>query len=143
MIQIISFRTSVLLLPLSKLVLRPNVPTTVVAMTDEIRKAVAAGWVKVVETPSPTPTSTPITPLVSQPATTDAPNPIVHDWLIDYAGVESGTVTISDRSTGKSLVAEIAERKGDQHFTLKNFGTVKAQQWWPTAQALERFDATV
>jgi len=128
-------------------------------MTEEIQKAIDAGWVKiipkpetdheagqtprVVSLPGSADAATGSTPtVVSATRTTDAAKPASHDWVIDYSEVETGTITIRDESTGRSLSAEIAERKGEQHFTLKNFGTVKAQQWWPTAQALEKFDAT-
>jgi len=54
--------------------------------------------------------------------------------------VEENLVTITDKISGKSVTDKIQEKKGNQHFTLKDIGTVKKQQFWPTAQAMEQID---
>jgi len=172
MITIENCRPVLLLLPLSKVTLKPRGRASFPDSSAEIERAVKAGWVRIVvpdsslqsdektgdsahtesdtskspatkspvadETPAGIPSKSP----VSTPIDADSIRPATHDWFIDYSDVEDGNVTISDRSTGRSIVAEIAEKKGEQHFTLKNLGTVKGQQLWPTAQALEKFDAT-
>jgi len=171
MITIENCRPVLLLLPLSKVTLKPKGRVSFPESSAEIERAVKAGWVRIVEPdsslqsdekagdsartesdtskspvtestvadsiPAGIPSKNPVSPL------TDAGSirPATHDWLIDYADVKNGNITISDRSTGRSIVTEIAEKKGEQHFTLKNLGTVKSQQFWPTALALEQFDA--
>ena len=171
MITIENCRPVLLLLPLSKVTLKPKGRAAFPESSAEIERAVKAGWVRIVEpdsslrsdektgdsahtesdtskslvTESPVTDSIPAGIPSNNPVST-LPNagsirPATHDWLIDYSDVENGNVSISDRSTGKMIVAEIAEKKGEQHFTLKTLGTVKGQQLWPTAQALERFDA--
>ena len=64
-----------------------------------------------------------------------------HDWEVDYSHADEGEITVSDKISGRQITGEIAERKGEQHFTLKDIGTVKKQQFWPTVQALEQFDS--
>ena len=120
--QIINQRPGILVLPQSKLVLKPNETVDVEQLTDELSQAISKGWVKTVE---------------SNPAPTKAP---VHEWGVDYSKVEEGVVIVSDKATGREIEGEIAERKGERYFMLKEIGTVKGQQYWPTAQALERFN---
>jgi len=143
MITIENCRPVLLLLPLSKVTLKPKGRAAFPESNAEIERAVKAGWVKIVE---PEGSSDKVestgNPTSASGELTVTGRLIPHDWLIDYAEVESDKITISDRSTGRTIVAEIAEKKGEQHFTLKNLGTVKLQQYWPTAQALEKFDAT-
>lgn len=134
MIIIENLRPGTLVLPLTKVTLRKNSQARLPASTPEIERAVKAGWIRIIE---------PDTDLESENRGIDSSETSrsAHDWQIDYSQVQSGKITISDRSTGRSLVAEITERKGEQHFTLKNFGTVKGAQFWPTGLALEHFDA--
>ena len=120
--QIINRRPGILVLPQSKLVLKPNETVDVEKLTDELSQAISKGWVKTVE---------------SNPAPTKAP---VHEWGVDYSKVDDGVVIVCDKATGREIEGEIVERKGERYFMLKDIGTVKGQQYWPTAQALERFD---
>ncbi len=120
--QIINQRPGILVLPQSKLVLKPNETVDIEQLTDELRQALSKGWVKTVES-----NSSPV----------KAP---VHEWGVDYSKVDEGVVIVSDKATGREIVGEIVERKGERYFMLKDIGTVKGQQFWPTAQALERFD---
>ena len=126
--RIINQRPGILILPQSKLIFKPKAVISVEEITDEVQRAIDKGWVKLgngkTETSQPTSNS-------------DTP---AHDWEVDYSRVEENTVTIMDKISGKSVTGEIQEKKGDQHFTLKDIGTVKKQQFWPTVQALEQFD---
>lgn len=127
-------RAGILVLPKSKLTLRRGAQVEVPALGEELQNAVNKGWVKV------------ITPEESKPnektgAQDDAGKTPLREWEIDYSQAKNGAITITDRTTGKSIQAEVSERKGEQYFTLKNFGTVKGQTFWPTTQALERLDA--
>lgn len=140
MIIVENLRPGTLLLSASKLTLPKASRISLPESNSEIERAVKAGWVRIV----PPQIVLPVKPNPSLPlsdSSSDASRQIVHDWLIDYAEAGNGKITITDRSTGKTASTEIAERKGEQHFTLKNFGTVKLQQFWPTSQALELFDA--
>jgi len=126
--RIINQRPGILILPESSLIFKPKAAISVEEITDEVQRAIDKGWVKLgngkTETSQPTSNS-------------DTP---AHDWEVDYSRVEENTVTIMDKISGKSVTGEIQEKKGDQHFTLKDIGTVKKQQFWPTVQALEQFD---
>ena len=121
--QIINNRPSILVLPQSKLVLKPNQTIGIETLTDELQEAVSRSWVNLVEKETPTTTV---------PA---------HDWVIDDQQAKEGVVSITDKATGKQINGEIVEEKGKQYFTLKEIGTVKGSQYWPTTQALEYFDA--
>lgn len=142
MITIENCRPAILLLPQSKVSLKPGGRVSFPETNSEVERAVKAGWVKVVEPVTPGLPANSSTQNAEGKSGSDASHPAGHDWLVDYSDVENGNVTITDRSSSRSIVAEIAEKKGEQHFTLKNLGTVKLQQYWPTALALEHFDAT-
>ena len=120
--KIVNRRPGILVLPQSKLVLKPNETVDIEQLTDELHQALSKGWVKTVE---------------SNPAPAKAP---VHEWGVDYSKVDDGVVIVSDKVTNQKIEGEIVERKGERYFMLKDIGTVKGQQFWPTAQALERFD---
>ena len=120
--KIVNRRPGILVLPQSKLVLKPNETLDVEKLTDELRQALSLGWIKTVE---------------SNPAAAKA---TAHEWNIDYSRAADGVVTVTDKATGRQIEGEIAERKGERYFMLKEIGTVKGQQYWPTAQALERFN---
>ena len=127
-------RAGILVLPKSKLVLKSGAQIEIASLSEELQTAVQKGWVRVVA------------PEESKPGEKtdvqdDEGKSAPREWEIDYAQAKSGTIIIRDRASGRTLPAEIAEKKGEQYFTLKNFGTVKGQTFWPTAQALERFDA--
>jgi len=128
--RIINQRPGILILPESKLIFKPKATITVEEITDEVQRAIDKGWVKLGSSKTET----------SQ-ATTNSDTP-AHDWEVDYSRVEENIVTIMDKISGKSVTGEIQEKKGDQHFTLKDIGTVKKQQFWPTAQAMEIIDGT-
>ena len=133
---IINKRRCILVLPQSKLILKPGESIAVEDLTEELQKAVTKGWVKLDNT-SP---KTPVTSLkVANSDESNSKTPI-HDWEVDYSQADEGEITVSDKISGRKITGEIAERKGEQHFTLKDIGTVKKQQFWPTAQALEHFD---
>ena len=127
-------RPGILVLPKSKLVLKRGAQTEVPALSEELQNAFQKGWVKVI-TPEDAKQNE------KTGAQDDSGKTSPREWEIDYSQAKSGTIFIRDRASGRALTAEIAEKKGDQYFTLKNFGTVKGQTFWPTAQALERFDA--
>ncbi len=120
--QIVNRRPGILVLPQSKLILKPKEKIEVEDLTDELQQAVSKGWVKIVD---------------ADTSTAKAPT---HDWEVDYSSADEGVVVVSDKVTGRQLDGEIVERKGERYFTLKDIGTVKGQQYWPTAQALEHFD---
>jgi len=120
--QIVNKRPGILVLPQSKLILKPKEKVEVEDLTDELQRAVSQGWVEIAD---------------ENTLTAKAPT---HDWEVDYSGADEGVVIVSDKVTGRQLNGEIIERKGDQYFTLKDIGTVKKQQFWPTVQALEQFD---
>jgi len=127
-------RAGILVLPKSKLVLKPGAQIEIASLSEELQTAVQKDWIKFV------------TPEESQPndktgSQDDLGKTPPREWEIDYSQVKGGKILVRDRASGRTLPAEIAEKKGEQYFTLKNFGTVKGQQFWPTAQALERFDA--
>ncbi|MBM3329794.1 MAG: hypothetical protein FJY67_10045, partial [Calditrichaeota bacterium] len=130
MIIIENLRPGRLVLPQTKTTLQRNGQARLPAATPEIERAVKAGWIRIVETESNL-----------DEASSESSRPTAHDWQIDYSQAQSGKITITDRSTGRHLEAEVAERKGEQHYTLKNFGTVKGMQFWPTGAALDIFDA--
>jgi len=125
--RLISQRPGILLLPQSKLILKPKDPVPVDDITDEIRKAIDKGWVKIEDENQE-----------SSELKTD--NSVSHDWEVDYSRVEENLVVIKDKISGRSITGEIQEKKGSQHFTLKDIGTVKKNQFWPTAQAMEMID---
>jgi hypothetical protein len=141
MITIENCRPTILLLPVSKVTLKPKGRVSLLESTAEIERAVKSGWVKIVDPEAGAVSDQSDSPRSDSGLPHEASLPAGHDWLIDYTEAEDGKITISDRSTGRSVVAEVAERKGDQHYTLRNLGTVKMQQYWPTALALEQFDA--
>ena len=127
---LMSQRPGILILPESKLILKPEASISVEEITGEVQKAITKGWLKLDEDKTDTSESTSIS---ETPA---------HDWEVDYSRVEENLVMITDKISGRSVTGEILEKKGDQHFTLKDIGTVKKQQFWATAQALEQFDGT-
>ena len=122
--KIVNARPGILVLPQSKLILKPKEKVEIEKMTDELRLAVSKGWVEPVD------------------ANVSSEKPPTHDWEIDYSRADAGVVIVSDKVTGRKIEGEIAERKGEQYFTLKEIGTVKKQQFWPKAQALEHFDGS-
>jgi len=125
--HLISQRPGILILPDSKLILKPKDPVPVEDITDEIQKAIDKGWVKIEDENQE-----------SSESKTD--NSASHDWEVDYSQVEDNQVIIKDSISGKSITGEILEKKGNRHFTLKDIGTVKKQQFWPTSQAMELID---
>jgi len=126
--RIINQRPGILILPQSKLIFKPKSTIEVEEIADEIQKAIDKGWVQLGNGKTET----------SQP-TADSDTP-AHDWEVDYSRVNDNLVTITDKLSGRSVTGEIQEKKGAQHFTLKDIGTVKKNQFWPTAQAMEQFD---
>jgi len=122
--QIVNKRPGILVLPQSKLILKPKETVEVEELSDELQLAVSKDWVKLVDADTPTAKAT------------------AHDWEVEYSQVDEGVVVVSDKVTGRQLNGEIVERKGEQYFTLKDIGTVKGQQYWATAQALEHFDGS-
>jgi len=127
---LINQRPGILILPESKLIFKPEASISVEQITDEIQRAITKGWLKLNDGKAET-----------LPVTTDSETP-AHDWEVDYSQIEENLVTITDKISGKSVTGEILEKKGEQHFTLKDVGTVKKQQFWPKAQALEQFDGS-
>jgi hypothetical protein len=128
--RLINQRPGILILPESKLIFKPEASVMVEEITDEVQKAISKGWLKL---ESDKAESSSVIPDSETPA---------HDWEVDYSRIEENLVTITDKISGRSVTGEILEKKGDQHFTLKDIGTVKKQQFWATAQALEQFDGT-
>ena len=124
--QLINQRPGILILPESKLIFKPEASISVEEVSDEVQKAITKGWLKIEDDVPETSEST----------------PAAHDWDVDYSRVEENLVTITDKTTGKSLTGEILEKKGNQHFVLKDIGTVKKNQFWAKAQAMEQFDVT-
>ena len=120
--RIINKRKCILILPQSKLVLKPRAIVAVDELTEELQKAVTKGWVKLTENETP----------VEKASS--------HDWEVDYSHADEGEITISDKMSGRQITGEVDERKGEQHYTLKDIGTVKKQQFWPKAQALKQID---
>ena len=125
--QLISQRPGILILPQSKLIFKPKASIHVEEITDEIQKAIDKGWVKIEDENQES----------SEPKDD---NTVSHDWEVDYSRVEENLVIIKDKISGRSITGEIQEKKGNQHFTLKDIGTVKKNQFWPTAQAMEIID---
>jgi len=128
--RLLNQRPGILILPESKLIFRSKASLMADETTDEVKKAITKGWLKIDKDESET-----------SPVETDSENP-AHDWEVDYSRVEENLVIITDKISGRSVTGEIQEKKGEQHFTLKDIGTVKKQQFWATAQALEQFDGT-
>ena len=126
--QLINQRPGILILPQSKLIFKPKASMQVEEINDEVQKAIDKGWLKLGDSERETSKTSP---------DSDIP---VHDWEVDYSRVEENLVTITDKISGKSLTGEIQEKKGNQHFALKDIGTVKKNQFWPTAQAMEQID---
>ena len=126
--QLINQRPGILILPQSKLIFKPKSSIPVEEITDEVQKAINKGWLKLGGTETET-----------SKTSSDSDIP-VHDWEVDYSRIEENLVTITDKISGKSLSGEIQEKKGNQHFALKDIGTVKKNQFWPTAQAMEQID---
>ena len=124
--QLINQRPGILILPESKLIFKPEASISVEEVSDEVQKAITKGWLKIED----------------DVTETSEPTSATHDWDVDYSRVEENLVTITDKTTGKSLTGEILEKKGNQHFVLKDIGTVKKNQFWAKAQALEQFDGT-
>ena len=126
--QLINQRPGILILPQSKLIFKPKALMQVEEITDEVQKAINKGWLK----------------LGDEKQEPSGLNPesdtIAHDWEVDYSRTEENLVTITDKISGKSLSGEIQEKKGNQHFALKDIGTVKKNQFWPTVQAMEKID---
>jgi len=129
--RLINQRPGILILPESKLIFKPKASLMADETIDEVRKAISKGWLKINDEKAETSEST---------SNSDIP---AHDWEVDYSCVEENLVTITDKISGRSVTGEILEKKGEQHFTLKDIGTVKKQQFWATTQALEQFDGTV
>jgi len=128
--RLINQRPGILILPESKLIFKPKTSLMADETTDEVQKAISKGWLKLDDDKAET-----------LPVKTDSETP-AHDWEVDYSRIEENVVTINDKISSRSVTGEILEKKGDQHFTLKDIGTVKKQQFWATAQALEQFDGT-
>ena len=126
--QLINQRPGILILPQSKLIFKPNASIQVEEINDEVQKAINKGWLKLDGDKTET--------LQSKS------EPVSHDWAVDYSRTEENLITVTDKTTGRSVTDEIEEKKGNQHFALKVMGTVKKQQFWPTVQALEQFDGT-
>ena len=126
--QLINQRPGILILPQSKLIFKSKASMLVEKINDEVQKAINKGWLKLGGTETETSKST---------SDSDIP---VHDWEVDYSRIEENLVTITDKISGKSITGEIQEKKGNQHFTLKDIGTVKKNQFWPTSQAMEQID---
>ena len=126
--QLINQRPGILILPQSKLIFKPKALMQVEEINDEVQKAINKGWLKLEGTETETTKST---------SDSDIP---VHDWEVDYSRIEENLVTITDKISGKSVSGEIQEKKGNQHFALKDIGTVKKNQFWPTVQAMEKID---
>ena len=124
--RIINQRPGILILPESKLIIKPKTSISVEEISDEVQKAITKGWLK----------------LEDDIPETSEPTSSVHDWDVNYSRVEENLVTITDKTTGKSVTGEILEKKGTHHFVLKDIGTVKKNQFCAKAQALEQFDAT-
>ena len=124
-----NLRPGILLLPESKLIFKAKASITVETISDEVQKAIDKGWVKLESDEEEKSLSA---------SNTDQR---AHDWEVDYSRIEENLVTITDALSGRSVTGEIQEKKGNQHYTLKDVGTVKRQQYWPKAQALEQFDA--
>ena len=124
--RLINQRPSILILPESKLIFKPKASLMVEEISEEVNQAISKGWLK----------------LDGEKAETSISETPAHDWEVDYSRVEENLVKITDKISGRSVTGEILEKKGDQHFTLKDVGTVKKQQFWPKAQALEQFDGT-
>jgi len=127
--QLISRRPGILVLPQSKLILKPKDTVSVEEITDEIQNAIDKGWVKIEDENQES----------SEPKTD---NSVSHDWEVDYSQVEDNQVIIKDLISDRSITGEILEKKGNQHFTLKDIGTVKKNQFWLTSQAMELIDGT-
>jgi len=134
--RIINKRRCILVLPESKLVLKPRASVAVEELTEELQKAIAKGWIKLEDEG----TKTSIAESQVPDSEDSSPKAPAHDWEVDYSHADEGEITVSDKISGRQITGEIAERKGEQHFTLKDIGTVKKQQFWPTVQALEQFD---
>jgi|GEM_PF-5002480 len=134
--RIINKRRCILVLPQSKLILKPEMSVAVEELNEELQKAIAKGWIKLEDKGTKT------SKAESQVPDSEDSNSKTqaHDWEVDYSHADEGEITVSDKISGRQITGEIAERKGEQHFTLKDIGTVKKQQFWPTVQALEQFD---
>ena len=126
--RITNQRPGILILPQSKLIFKPKATVEVEKLTDEIQRAIDKGWVQLEDGKSET---------TDSKTNSYAP---AHDWVVDYSRVDENLVTITDKLSGRSVTGEIQEKKGAQYFTLKDIGTVKKNQFWPTAQAMEQFD---
>ncbi|MBC8191176.1 MAG: hypothetical protein H8E18_02240 [FCB group bacterium] len=124
-----NLRPGILLLPESKLIFKAKASITVETISDEVQKAIDKGWVKLESDEEEKSLSA---------SNTDQR---AHDWEVDYSRIEENLVTITDALSGRSVTGEIQEKKGNQHYTLKDVGTVKRQQYWPKAHALEQIDA--
>ena len=127
--QVKNLRPGILLLPESKLIFKAKASIAVETISDEVQKAIDKGWVKLESDEEEKSLSA---------SNTDQR---AHDWEVDYSRIEENLVTITDALSSRSVTGEIQEKKGDQHYTLKDVGTVKRQQYWPKAHALEQFDA--
>jgi hypothetical protein len=128
--RLVNQRPGILILPESKLIFKHEASVIVEEITDEIGQAISKGWLKLDGDKAE-----------SSSVITDSEVP-AHDWEVDYSRIEENLVIISDKISGRSVTGEILEKKGEQHFTLKDIGTVKKQQFWATTQALEQFDGT-
>ena len=128
--RLINQRPGILILPESKLIFRPKASLMADETTEEVQKAISKGWLKLDDDKEEKSESTSISETPS------------HDWEVDYSQIEENLVMITDKISGRSVTGEILEKKGDQHFMLKDIGTVKKQQFWATTQALEQFDGT-
>ena len=128
--RLINQRPGILILPESKLIFKPEASISVEEVTGEVQRAIMKGWLKLDDGKAE-----------ASSVSTDSEAP-AHDWDVDYSRVEENLVTITDKTTRKSVTGEILEKKGNQHFVLKDIGTVKKNQFWAKAQALEQFDGT-
>ena len=113
-------RRCILVLPESKLILKPGASVAVKELTSELQKAISEGWIN----------------LEGESTSSNAP---AHDWEVDYSHSDDGQIIVSDKISGKQITGEIAERKADEHFTPKEIGTVKKQQFWPSATGKKLF----
>ncbi|MDP8240592.1 MAG: hypothetical protein P9X24_15990, partial [Candidatus Hatepunaea meridiana] len=123
-------------LPESKLILKPRASVIVDELTEELQKAITKGWIKLEDEGAKASKAGSQVP-DSEDSNSKAH---AHDWEVDYSHADEGEITVSDKLSGRQITGEIDERKGEQHFTLKDIGTVKKQQIWPRAQALKHFD---
>ena len=105
--------------------LKPGASVEIKSVTEEMRMAAKRGLIKIGDK-----TTTP--PAEATPAK--------REWMVDYSKEIEGEITVHDLSTGRKLIAVIAEKKGERHYKLENIGTVNGQNYHPTQMAKEHFD---